>query len=137
MKYFRIITIFDTLSHTLAGFFSWFIYYKAETKFFCPSVNQFVYTLARKQRGLQPRNLVQRYWRAFLRKPWSDKNRSTFFRMILKTIFLDFSTWIFLFYFTILRVFAWFSRFAAPKFGIEVLNRDFEKTLKRFLQKPF
>ena len=37
-------------------------------------------------------------------------------------------------YYFILRIFVnmWYSRPAAPKFGIEILKRDFEKTLKQF-----
>ena len=35
-------------------------------------------------------------------------------------------------YFTILRILAWYSRSKAPKFSIEELKRDFEKTLKQF-----
>ena len=105
-----------------------FIYIiKRRWSFVCPSVNQSVYTLTLKQRGLQLQNLVKRYWRRFLRRPPRDffKNRSGFFRMIFKNIFLDF---------TILLIFAWLSR---SKFGIEILKRDCDKNLKRFFQKSF
>ena len=43
------------------------VHYKAETNWV--SVNQSVYMLTLKQRGLQFRNLIQRYYRGFLRRP--------------------------------------------------------------------
>ena len=64
------------------------------------SVNQSVYMLTLKQRGLHLWNLVQRCWREFLGRPQSDflKNQSTFVRMIFLNIFMDFSTKFLLFH---------------------------------------
>ena len=96
---------------------------KRRRNFACPSVNQPMYTLMFKQRRQQLRNLVQRYWRKLLRRDQNDffKNRSKFLKMILKSIFLDFSakysfiSW----FFSSLR----YLRFTAPKFSIEILKR--------------
>ena len=63
-------------------------------------------------------------------------NLSRFFRMILKSIFFNFSTN----YSFISRFFASLlcnSRTTAPNFNIEVLKRDFQKILERFFQKSF
>ena len=136
MKYFVIFPIFGTLSHIFARFFFMRLYIiKRRRSFVCPFVNQSVL----KQRGIQLRNMIQRYWRRFLRRPRSDffKNRSRFFRMIFKNIFWDFCTKLFI-YFTILFILAWYSWSTAPKFSIEIIIRNLEKTLKRFFfQKSF
>ena len=57
-----------------------------------PSVNQSVYTAHDQTKRPTASKFSQRYWRGFSR-PRSDffKNRSRFFRMILKNIFWDFS----------------------------------------------
>ena len=92
--------------------------------FVCQSVNQPMYTLMFKQRGLQLRKLVQRYRRGFLRRPRSDfcKNSSRFFRMFLKIF-----SWILVqrsfICFTFFRILAWYSRSPAPKFSVEILKR--------------
>ena len=54
--------------------------------------------------------------------------------MILRNIILDLVYKLFI-YFTILCVFALYLRSTTPEFSIEILKRDFEKTLKRFFQK--
>ena len=107
---------------------------------FCvSSVNLPVYTLMLKQKVLQLQNLV---YRDTEKSFWEDlgttflKNLSRFFRIIFKNIFLDFSANYF-FYFTILCIFMWYSRSTVLKFSIELLNKDFEMTLKRFFKNRF
>ena len=62
--------LWQVIAHFGKDFFFFMIPYiiKRRRSFVLPSVNQSLYTLALKQRGLQHRNLVQRYWRGFLRK---------------------------------------------------------------------
>ena len=111
---------------------------KRRGNFVCQSVNQSVYMFTFKQRGLQLRNLIQRYWRGFLKRP-----QRVFFKKLiqisqndLKKHFFEFYFKLF-FYFIILCIFAWYTRSTVPKFSIQILKRDFEKTLKRFFQKSF
>ena len=68
------------------------------------------------------------------------KNRSRFFKMIFKNIFLEFFldnfSWTnYFFYFTILLFFARYSRSTYPKFSIDVIKRNFKKTLMQFFSK--
>ena len=83
---FKIFYNYSHLWHVIAHFGKTFFMrpyiIKQGRSFVCPSVNQSVCTLTIKQRGLQLRNLVQRYWRGFLRRPKRDfffKNLSRFF----------------------------------------------------------
>ena len=103
---------------------------KQRWSFLSPSINQSVYMLMPKQRGLQHRNLVQRYWRGF----WEDlkaiflKTNLRCFRMIFKNIFLDFS----INYSFNLQFFIFLHVIQV------ILKRNFENILKRFfLQKSF
>ena len=133
---------YSYLSYVIAHFGKIFFMRPYITKwrrsFVCPSVNQSVYKLALKKIGLQLRNLEQRYTgESFLKRPWDHffKNRSRFFRMSLKIF-----SWILV---QLLFISQFFASLRGTrglkllKFSIEILMRDFEKTLKWFFQRSF
>ena len=70
----------------------------------------------------------------------SERTSKRFFQKNNLDVLKLFS-WIFgqitFFHFMILCIYAWNLRPTAPKFGIEILKRDFEKNLKQFFQKLF
>ena len=130
--------LWQVIIHFVKNFFMGLCIVKRRRSFVYPSVNQSLYTFTLEQRGLQLRNFVQRYWRGFWRRPRSFffKIRFRFFWIIFFKYFLRFYYKVF-FYFTILRLFASNSKSTAPKFSTEILNTDFEKTLKRCFRKLF
>ena len=65
--------LWQVIAHFGTFFFMCLYNIKRRQSFVFLSVNQSVYTLTLKQRGLQLRNLLQRYWRGF------SKPRSCFF----------------------------------------------------------
>ena len=116
-------------------FFHTLIYYKAEI-IFCVSVCKSVCVHVHAQ---TKRPLVSKFCTDILEKVF-EKTSKRFKKKIdldFLKLFLTIFSWRQTILFTILSILVWYSMSTAPKFNIEILQRNFKKILKRFFQKLF
>ena len=131
MKYFIINPISSMLSHILARLFFIHPYImKRRGNFICPSVNVCVHAHVQTQEAYS----FKIWYRDTIEGFWED------LQAIFSKIYLGFLKIIIYklyFHFTIFCIYAWYLKPISPKFGIEILKRNFETTSKRFRQKSF